>query len=312
LTANGGEADGDAVTFEDLLGQLDATAAAGREADAIRPDKDPRIPKLEHMLSYEWRPPPSRDQVLQTVDAAACCRRFDGTGKKSGDLFRKEGILKHYKDFGIWDVARVCNAVPERSIKNPHGRPGLTRYHQQSEAFEEPHDKQLHYQHRDWLKGHYAQREKHLHPVYHALKKVEHLEERAKEVQQQRETTRDAMTRTQLHKPDFSQEVKAKLCKAKMSIAASRQFNKLSGIDTVAEAEKKKKDAVSRARSVPILELKPATPRHRARHLRSWKGPDRRKAWVQTDSRFVHTTPGAAQEEERELHNSPRYRARGA
>merc|ERR1719171_2888988 len=88
------EADGEASTsFDDLLGQLDATAAAGREADAIRADRDPRIPKLEHVISYEWRPPPSREEVLKTV-AADCCRRFNRTTRNNGEHFRKEGILR--------------------------------------------------------------------------------------------------------------------------------------------------------------------------------------------------------------------------
>jgi hypothetical protein len=305
------EAGDGAATLDDLLAQLDATSAAGREADEIRADRDPRIPKLEHVLSYEWRPPPSREEVLKTV-SADCCRRFNRTTRNNGEHFRKEGILRHPKDFNIWEVHRIVNAVPQRSIGNPRGRHGLARYHAQSEPFEEPTEKQLHAQHRDWLKQHHVQRDKRLHHVYHALKAVEKAEAKANETQRQRETARDLLTRAALHEPHLTDSVKGKLNRAKLAVGATRAFNKLSGIDGVAEEEQKNKDLLERARSAPILQLKPSTPRHRARHLRNWTGPDRRQRWTQTDLGLKHTTPGLAKEEEHELHNSPRYRARGA
>merc|ERR1712139_463569 len=96
------------------------------------------------------------------------------------------------------------------------------------------------------------------------------------------------------------------------AIASTRVFNKLGGIDHVAEDEKKYQDGVLRAKSHPHLALKPPTPRERPRHLRSFKGPDRRLKWTQIDNCMKHTTPGKSQEEELELHPDPRYRARGA
>jgi hypothetical protein len=297
--------------MEGLFALLDATSAAGKEADAIRKDRDPRIPKLEHYVSYEWRPPPSHDEVLKMV-SGDCCRRFNRTTRHNGDIFRKENILKHKKELHFWEQHQITNAVPERSIKNPWKNPGLIRYHAQSDPLPEPHEGQLHQQHREWLQTHHVQRDKHLYPVYHALKRVERAEQKAKEVQAQRETARDLMTRKALVNPEFSEGVKEKLGKAKLAIRSTRAFNKLQGIDAVAEEEAKHKDLLLRAKSAPALELKVSTPRHRARHLRTWTGPDRRQLWAQTDLGLKHTTPGCFQEEEHELHNIPRYRARGA
>merc|ERR1712139_43724 len=225
---------------------------------------------------------------------------------------KKDGILRHPKELNFWHSHQVAHAVPERSIKNPYKRPGLIRYHAQSDPLPEPHEGQLHQQHYEWLQQHHVQRDKHLYPVYHALKRVEKAEEKAKEIQAQRETARDLMTRKALVSPEFSEGVKGKLGKAKLAIRSTRAFNKLKGIDVIAEHEKKTEDIVNRARSAPALELKPSTPRHRARHLRNWTGPDRRQLWAQTDLGLKHTTPGRFQEEEHELHNIPRYRARGA
>lgn len=304
-------------SLDDILGQLDATAAAGREAEAIRADRGPRIPKLEHAISYEWRPPPSKKEVLKTV-SKDCCRRFNRTTKHSGDAFRKEPILAPTV-LGVWHADYVRNCVPSRSFTNPrdashkpHRSSGVTRYHAQSDPLEEPTDEQLHEQHRSWLEKHRGQREKHLHPVYHALVRVEKAVEKENEIQQQRETATDLMTRGLLQKPALSCNVKAKLAKAHMAVKSTRAFNKLKGIDNVADEQKKNEGVLLRAKSQPILEHKPATPRHRARHLRTWKGTDRRFAWSQIDVCLKHTTPGLAQEEEWALHNSPRYRARGA
>lgn len=307
-----GEADGHASGLEDLFGHLDATAAAGREAGAIRADRDPRIPKLEHVISYDWHPPPSRDEIRKKISGGDHSRHFNRTTKHCGDLFSKVGILRHPKSLNNWETDRIVNAIPERSIGNPPGRPGLWRYHPHSKPFEEPTEKQLHPQHRKWLKQHHVQRDNHVQHVYRALKRVEKLQEKANEVQQQRETARDLMTRPALMSPHLNDGIKAKLHKAKMAITSTRNFNKICGIDKVGEDEKEKKDNLIRAQSAPCLQLKPLTPRHRARHLRTWKGPERRQRWCQTDECLKHTTPGLAQEEEHELHNIPRYRARGA
>lgn len=301
-------------SIDDLLGLLDATTAAGIEADAIRADRGPKIPKLEHVISYEWRPPPSREEVLKTVSSDNChSRRFNRTTKHNGDAFRKEGILQP-KVLGQWHHQYTTNCVPDRSISRltPYKRPGLFRYHGQSEPIEEPTDEMLHEQHRTWLEKHRTEREKHLHPIYHALIRVEKAVEKEKDVQKKRETTTDLMTRESLVKPKFNAVLKGKLQRAQMAVKTSRAFKKLQGIDSVADEDKKNKAAFERVFSDPILEHKPSTPPHRARHLRSWKGPDRRQDWTQIDNCFKHTTPGVSKQEERELHEIPKYRARGA
>lgn len=247
--------------------------------------------------------------------SADCCRRFNRTTKHCGSHFSKDGILKP-KVLGVWHDNNTRNCVPSRSIGNPHSsiapRGGVTSYHPHSKPIAECSDDMLHEQHYAWLQKHREQREKHLHPIYHALVRRDKAIAKAEEVQKQRETTTDLMTRATLGQPDFSSGVKAKLCNAKMAVKSTRAFNNLKGIDRVADADKQNKAALRRVQSAPILEHKVATPRHRARHLRSWKGTDRRQNWTQIDLGLKHTTPGLAQEEEWELHNSPRYRARGA
>lgn len=194
----------------------------------------------------------------------------------------------------------------------PKGRPGLIRYHAHSEAFEGNNDDQLHEQHRTWLDKHRLQRDQHLNPIYHALVRVDKAIEKEHEIQQMKEKTVDLMTRGLLVKPHLSEGVKAKLHKVTGAVKSTRVFNKLAGIDNVADAHKENQGILTKAMSQPVLAYKPATPRHRPRHLRSWKGTDRRSKWATTDVCLKHTTPGLAQQEEWELHNSPRYRARGA
>lgn len=313
-----------ATGLDDIFGELDATAALGRTADAVRADTGPRMPKIEHLISYEWRPPPSRDDIRQTI-SGSCSRRFITAGKHAGagSHFRTEGSLPP-KVLNITQGHNIRNGVAERSMKNPYGPPGkngkpgretwsgITRCSAHSHPLPEPHDGMLHEQHAKWLKGHMQQRDKHMNAVYHALVKVDKAAEKEREIQAQREKTTDMLTRNALVKPKFSQGIKDKLKGAKTKIAISSKFQKMQGVDTLGDEEKKNKTLLLRAQSAPVLQFKTPTPRSRPSHLRSWKCTDRRQWWAQTDQCMKHTTPGRDQEEERELHSIPKYRARGA
>jgi len=120
-------------------------------------------------------------------------------------------------------------------------------------------------------------------------------------LQQQRELTRDLMTKSALGKPKISEKAKAGLRKARGFASSTRMLNQLKGIDNLKIEENKHKDATQRAKSVPELQFKETTPRHRARHLRRWEGPDRRSAWAQSDRCLRLTTPWLAQDEEQEI-----------
>jgi len=304
--------------LDDLLGQLDATATFGREAGAIRADRGPRIPKLEHSYDGGWRPPPSKEEILNRLGGSDCCRRFNGTTCHKGDMFKTMPIMRP-KVLGVWLDNYSRNCVPNRSIGNMQPRhsvslpsAGIIKHHEHSEAFEATNDDQLHEQHRKWLDKHRLRRDQHLNPIYHALVRVDKAVEKEAEIQKMRETTVDLMTRGLLVKPNLSEGIKAKLNKSLGAVKTTRAFNKIKGIDNVADAHKSNQGILTKAMSQPVLAYKPATPRHRPRHLRSWKGTDRRNKWATTDVCLKHTTPGLAQQEEWELHNSPRYRARGA
>jgi len=297
----------------DLLSLLDQTSAAGKDADCLRKDRDPRIPKIGDNTLNAWYAPPTMEDVkedlLKRVGRTSCSRRFKHNTPNNGEHFSKPGILPP-KVLNVWLADNVANATPQRSIGNPPGKPGCVKYHAQSIDIPKTHDGMLHEQHGNWLKEHYKQREKHLYPVYTALVKVEKAVIKDQTIQNQRETVRDVKSRGQTVTPKFSDNVKNKLGNVKARLATTSQFNKVSGKDVVGDQEKKDRFFLRRAQSDPALELKPKDPKMRAKHLRCWKGPDRREAWAQSDSLLIHTTPGKFQEEEYELHNIPKYRAR--
>merc|ERR1712232_1296836 len=139
---------------------------------------------------------------------------------------------------------------------------------------------QLHPMHREWLQQHKTTCDKHIHEVYHALKRVELCEEKEKEIQRQREKTRDMIGRPPLVQLDLPESGKAGLRKAQMAVKVARAFNETQGIDLLRDEESRHKDATVRAKSAPCLALKPPTPKNRPRHLRNWAGTDRRFKWA--------------------------------
>jgi len=285
--------------WEELLSHLDTVALAGREANALRRVTGPRIPRAEHMQPPGWHPPPSREEVRKTI-TGQCSRRFNRTVKAAGEAFTKSsdiGFLKP-KVLNEWVAERVVQ--PSRNF-NDSNHKAPPRFHIQSEAFEEPHEMQLHPMHRTWLQEHNVKFEKNIHDVFHALKRVDKCEEKQKEIQRQREMTRDMIGRPPLVAMELPERAKAGLRKAKLAAKAARALNQTQGINPLRDEEMRHKEATLRAKSAPCLALKPLSPKHRARHLRNWTGPDRRFRWTQTDRCLRHTTPWMAQEEEREI-----------
>lgn len=293
------EVDDDKCEFHELLSHLDNVAAAGREANAIRRDTGPRIPRAQDMEGPGWHPPPSREVVRQSI-TGQCSRRFNRTVKAAGEPFTKSsdiGFLKP-KVLRQWVAERAVQ--PNRSFDNPNHKVP-PRFRSQPEALPEPHEMQLHPMHRTWLKQHKKEYDGHVYEVYHALKRVDRAERKDQEIQRQREMTRDMIDRPLLVDIKLPAKAKAGLQKAKLAVQMTRAFNQSVGIDLLGEEEALHRDATLRAKSAPCLALKVPTPRHRPRHLRNWAGPDRRFKWTQTDRCLRHTTPWIAQDEEHEI-----------
>lgn len=296
------EAD-DTRGLDQLLSHLDTVTLAGREATALRQVKGPRIPRQIDLEPPGWQPPPSREDVRKKI-TGQCSRRFNRTVKAAGEPFTKTfdiGFLRP-KVLNEWVADRTMQPSRNKSDLNHKAPP---RFDIQSRKFEEPNDMQLHPMHREWLQQHRTTRDKHIHEVYYALKKVDACEEKAKEIQRQREKTRDMIGRPPLVKLDLPESGKAVLRKAQMAVKVARAFNETQGIDNLRDEEARHQEATVRAQSAPCLALKPASPKNRVRHLRNWTGPDRRFKWTQTDRCLRHTTPWMAQEEEHELKTWP-------
>lgn len=278
-------------SLETLLAQCDAAKAAGREAGAIRPDKGPRIARIEDVHNPTFRPPPKKEDVKRLI-ASDISRHFVGFTRSAGG---EMGAIPSYmkpKFLSPWTVERMNQ--PERTYKCPRGV-APPRFRSQPELFPEPRDSLCHPMHRRWLKEHKKARDKHVNPIYHALKQVEKSQEQLEAHRERRELTRELLTSDARAPPVMSDGAKATLKKVKHAVAISRAFHKAARIDVLALEEQKDKDRLEKAKSSPVLRLRAPTPENQARHLRRWAGTDGALRSLR------ESTPWRTQDEDREV-----------
>lgn len=292
------------LDMADLLGQLDQTAAAGREASMLRQDRGPRIPHMEDVFDADWQPPPSREQVKQ---------RISGEVGRHFNRFLKSGVGDEFSQFAewrpqipsYWEQLRIV--TPDRSVRAPpHTAP--PRFRSQPELMPETHANQCHPMHRKWLREWEKERFKKLYPVVDALKKVDQAKELQRVHQMRREITRDLQTRPTLLQPQLSENSKASLNKMRLAMKTTQAFKKMrrnkGELTELEREEQADKERIERAKSAPALALSEPTPPHRPRHLANWVGPDR-----DIKGKLRETTPWRDVDEIKELKSLGRLRS---
>lgn len=232
-------------SLKGLLNQLDSVAAAARREAVPRQISGPRVPHLEDQFlsGGAWQPPPSKKDIKEEAARAKSSYRppFCQYNNTAGDAFASNGRLKPCI-LGVWAQQRVVQ--PDKVFTTPKGFKGY-RGHHQSEPISEPHDGMCSTQHRTWLQSHYAQRDKHLFPAYHALGKLDELQKSV---------------------PNIETLIKrAPPCEAEILV---RKHQKL-------------KEQIVKVKSEPALRVRVPTPDGEFRHVRRWAGNDMSGTWLQ-------------------------------
>lgn len=257
-------------SMDDLLAQLDATNAWGRQQGKLRQDTGPRIAFVHHLEEPEWKPLPKLDAVRQTLKAGVS-RHFVCHTKNNGYAFSEPGYLAP-KVLDVWTNERSLQ--PERNYKYPKIAP--PRFHSQSEPLPEPTDDMMAEQHRVWLEKHREQRVHHLYPVAHALDRVEKAQKAYEVHKKMREQATDIITRSPNAgapgQMKLGAHAKAGLAKAMAGVKATRALNQLSGLEgPEREAEKEDYRNLVKAKSAPVLQHSQQPPEGRLEHLRRFQ-----------------------------------------
>lgn len=290
------------VSFKALLKHVGDVKASHREATAPRQIKGPRIPHAGD-AHKEWRPPMTKSQLKQMkVEVQKPFNQF--LCSTSEPLDTKPG----YIDLGImphWERVRLVQ--PARSYEYPKRDDPRGRYYSRSqpELFRPATEDMMHGQHREWLKQHHVARQRHLHPVYHALREVDKAKAVLDSHTELRSMTHDLRVQAEDAQPSShemapaAKEGMAKFArgvkKLRGQMVATKVFQSEIGKDYFHKQEEDDRLRVERAKSTPVLQLRTPTPPGRARHLRKW-------GLANASSRSLReSTPWRDQDEEREL-----------
>jgi len=290
-------------TVSSYLDLLDHTAALAREAELnIRPDNRRPITRLEHLDSSEFRPRPSKDELRAQIKAAGGTKQpFVRFSRTTGSEFSPALHLRP-KILDTWTANRVTQ--PDRSIRAPKDA-APPRFNHQPELFPTPKDELCHEMHAEWLKRHGKARERALNPVFHGLKDIDKARQALEHHAQVRQRTRDVMTRRNAAPPHLSDNTKKALAEVKKTVAITRVFQDLVGLESRAQQEETRdKERLAKAMSSPELYIRPVTPEGRARHLRDWTGPERSLRMLR------ESTPWREADDKRELAMRARARRR--
>eukprot|EP00405_Crypthecodinium_cohnii_P034656 CAMPEP_0206525686 /NCGR_PEP_ID=MMETSP0325_2-20121206/193_1 /ASSEMBLY_ACC=CAM_ASM_000347 /TAXON_ID=2866 /ORGANISM="Crypthecodinium cohnii, Strain Seligo" /LENGTH=313 /DNA_ID=CAMNT_0054020537 /DNA_START=208 /DNA_END=1145 /DNA_ORIENTATION=+ len=281
----------DTSGIQDLLNTLTAGAEARRVADLGRAasQKVLTIPKHEDLFQPKWKPPLSSDEVKSQLQGDPV-RNYKNCVRSQGDIFSHPEVLRQAKMPTTWERRRIV--APERTFAKI---PSQIRYRQQSEAFPEAKDELCTNLHRKWLVEHRKARDKQLHPVYHALVKVDAAKDQVHDITRKKALARDVLSKQHAVKPNLNANEARLLSKVKSAVAVSRMFNKTVGIDRLAEDEAKAKQQLAKARSAGCLLFRPPTPEGQVKHLSGF-GP------ANATSRELRTsTPWISDDDSRHL-----------
>jgi len=288
-------------SLQDLFGDLDRTAEAGRRAAAdVRPDRGLRTGHGQDGLGPPRRPQPLKEDV-QRLTKATCTRSFNRFGKQAGTDFEPP-CSKRLKPKVLDPWTEERKSCPERTFAKLSS---AIRLQATPEPFPEPHAGLCHRRHQEWLGQHAAARDKHIHATFHALERVKKAEEQLESHEFKRQLARDMLSRSSaVALPEFGENAMNSLSKARKTIAVTRTFNLLAGADRLAREEEADKALLARGKSSPELALRPPTPQGKVKHLRNWAGPDH------PPKCFRESTPWREHDEERALRKlaEPRMR----
>jgi len=264
-------------SFEDLLGQLDATSAFGRRQDAIRATTGPRIPYVCDLEKNEWRPLPKLDAVRDTLKAGGSIK-FVKYVKNSGSAFSEPAYLKP-KVLNVWVQERVVQ--PNRSfaktdLKNPRT---LYRFKAQSESLPPPSDDLLDQEHAMWLVKQQKTRWGEMYPVPAALDRVARAQKVFEVHEARRCITRDLLGRLPADGnapggPQLGENAKKGLAKALSVAKSNRNLMMLQGINNQKDEEDEDRKRLYKAKSAPVLQHGIDKVPGRLEHLRAFKYTD--------------------------------------
>jgi hypothetical protein len=268
-------------TTEDVLNQLDALAPKARGKLTAK------VPHQNDTLGQGWMPPPPKHEVRALV-SSDCTRIFKRFTKKNGSSFSEPGNLKpNY--LNLWVSDRVTQ--PERNYKYPKDFQPY-RTHHQSCPLPETTDDLLHPMHRTWLDGHFNQRERHVYPIYHAKKDVEKAREALNKKAEMLALTREIVSTPQLQQPNISAESKGKLSRAMTKMRTGRALAQAGGGTGMTREEelqqKKMQKRLETALSAPALRVIEPTPEYRAKHIRTWNGPEKPLRYLRSSTPWQH------------------------
>mmetsp|Transcript_85238 Transcript_85238/g.275086 ORF Transcript_85238/g.275086 Transcript_85238/m.275086 type:complete len:318 (-) Transcript_85238:97-1050(-) len=224
------------------------------------------LPKHEDQFRPAFKPKPSKEEVKQLLKNDAT-RNYKNCVRPQGDVFGTPDRMRPEKMHDTWTLSRMN--VPDRTFKKDWS---LIKYHSHPELMPEPNMSSMTQMHRQWLKSQGTRRDKELHDEYHALQAIDRAKVKVEDISQKKAIARDIMSREHAVKPNFSGREKLALGKVKAAVAVTRMFNKMGGIDRLAEEEERARQALTKAKSVPCLRVRPLTPEGRATHHQAW-GP---------------------------------------
>lgn len=228
--------------MEDLFAQLDAASSKLRAEDAAcgREYTGPRIPHIEdaYLSRPAWRPPVVTAAFREAQALFEAGRRSQASfcsGARVEGEFSQAGLLKP-KYLDTLEASRVLQ--PDRNFSKPNGYKGYRG--QSGGEMPATSDDMCSEQHRNWLGGHYVQREAHLHPMHHALKRADRIEEEI-------ERTTDALKCSGNEEEKHTLRVKTEGLEKKLA----------------------------KAKSDPALVNRTGTPEGHFKHMYGWAGSDR-------------------------------------
>lgn len=272
--------------LDDILAELDATNARGRQQDMIRSFSGPRIPYMHDLTELEWRPIPKLKDVRHSLKGGASTT-FVRYTKNSGDAISEPQYIRP-KVLDHWTAIRVV--APDRNLTSNHAHP--PRFHSHSEPFPEPTDDMLDKSHREWLQKHNEERRAQMYPVAHALDRVEKAKKAVQAHQDMREKTVDLVSRqkgsSQTTSPKFGLHAKQGLAKALLAVKTTRAFNKLADIDPLKAEEDRDIKRLQKAKSAPVLQHHHPPPAGTVEHLRRFQYTNPIHGTMRTTTPWMH------------------------
>lgn len=267
----------------DLLGQLDRTMSAFREAEAsLRAPKGPRIPKA----SDHWTPPrPKPDKELIKQQMGSVKAPFAPYLKVAGSAF--EAYPPRLRGEGMEPRTQSRLLMPERSYAK---LPAQIRYHAQSEPISEPTDDMCHESHKKWLQQHYKTRDRHIYEVFYALQRADAAKDSIAAIARKRHMAAEVEERSAATTNGFSNTAKGAIGKVRGKLKAATMLKKLShgaGYDPLADEEKKAKAKLKKCESAPCIRLVEPKPDGEVTHVKRWQGPDQPLRYLRSSTPWI-------------------------